>query len=177
MGASLPGGSKRASMQRKHPSSHSTKRQRFKVTASAGKVMLTVFCDSQGVLLTNFRNYCENVNSASYCEVVLKLRDVIRRKPPCQLARGVLLHHDNARPNTTQATQERIQELQWGFLEHPPYSPDLGPSDFLLFGLLKTHLGGKRFTDDEDVETEVWEWLRQRSKTSMLRGSKPWEVC
>jgi hypothetical protein len=55
----------------------------------------------------------------------LKLQDAIRRKRPGQLERGVLLHHDNARLQTDRATQERIQELQWEFLEHLPYSPDL----------------------------------------------------
>jgi histone-lysine N-methyltransferase SETMAR len=55
-------------------------------------------------------------------------------------------------------------ELQWELLEHPPYSSDLAPSDFHLFGLLKNHLGGKRFIDDEEVETEVQKWLRQQSK-------------
>jgi hypothetical protein len=54
----------------------------FKVTSmpSAGKVTLTVFFDSQGVSLSHFQKSGENVNSASYCEVLLKLRDVIRRK-------------------------------------------------------------------------------------------------
>jgi histone-lysine N-methyltransferase SETMAR len=61
---------------------------------------------------------------------------------------GVLLHHDNARPHTAQATQQRIQELQWELLEHLPYSMYLTPSDFHLFGLLKSHLGGRHFTDD-----------------------------
>jgi hypothetical protein len=28
--------------------------------------------------------------------------------------------------------QERIQELQWELLEHPPYSPDLGQYDLHL---------------------------------------------
>jgi histone-lysine N-methyltransferase SETMAR len=77
------------------------------------------------------------VNSASYCEVLLKLRDVIRRKRPGQQARGVLLHHDNARPHRARATQERMQELQWELLEHPPCKQDLAPSDFHLFGPLK----------------------------------------
>jgi hypothetical protein len=58
----------------------------------------------------------------------------------------------------------RIQELQWEVLEYPPNSPDLALSDFRLFGLLKGHLGGKRFADDEELETEVWKWLRQQSK-------------
>jgi histone-lysine N-methyltransferase SETMAR len=110
------------------------------------------------------------VNSASYCEVLLKLRDAVRGKHPDQLARGVLLHHDNARPHTARATQKRIQELQWELLEHPPYSPDLAPSDFHLFGLLKHHLGGKCFADDEEVEMEVRKWLRQQSKDFYAAG-------
>jgi hypothetical protein len=40
----------------------------------------------------------------------------------------------------------------------------LVPSDFHLFGQLKYHLGGKRFADEEEVETEVQKWLRQQSK-------------
>jgi histone-lysine N-methyltransferase SETMAR len=141
-------------MQLKHPSSPSTKK--FKITSmpSAGRVMLTVIWDSQGVLIAHFQKRGENVNSASYCEVLLKLQDAIHRKHPGQLARGVLLHHDNARPHTAQATQKRLQERQWELLKHPSYSPDLAPRDFHLFGPLKIHLGGKRFANDE-VETEV----------------------
>jgi hypothetical protein len=94
--------SERASMQWKHPSSPSTKK--FQVTSmpSAGNVMLTVFLDSQGVLLAHIQKCGENVNSASYeyCEVLLKIHDVICRKRPDQLARGILLHHDNARTHT-----------------------------------------------------------------------------
>jgi hypothetical protein len=119
------------------------------------KVMLTVFWDCQGVLLAHFQKHGDNVNSASYCEVLLKLRDSIRKKRPGHLARGVLLHHDNARLHTAQPIEERIQEPQCKFLQHPPCSPDLGPSDFRLFGSPKKHLGYKGFTDGDEVETEV----------------------
>jgi hypothetical protein len=95
--------SKRASMQWKHPSSPSTKK--FKVTPSTGKLILTVFSDSQGVLLAHFQRRGENVNSASYCEVLLKFHpEAIHRRRPGQLAKGVLLFHDNAIPHTVQAT-------------------------------------------------------------------------
>jgi hypothetical protein len=79
------------------------------------------------------------MNSASHCEVLLELRDATRRKLPGQLARGVLLHHDNARLHTARATQERTEELlvQWEILEHPSYSPHLAPRDVHLFGPLK----------------------------------------
>jgi hypothetical protein len=59
-----------------------------------------MFWDSQGVLLAHFQKRGENMNSAMYCEVLLKLRYAVRRKLPGQLARGVLLYHDNARPHT-----------------------------------------------------------------------------
>jgi hypothetical protein len=123
--------------------------QKFKVTPSAGKAIHIVFWDSQGVLLAHFQKRGKNVSFASYCKVLLKLRDAISRKRPGQLARGVLLHHANARPHTARATQERIQELQWELLEHPPYSLDSVPSDFHLFGPQKKKpFGGKRFSDD-----------------------------
>jgi hypothetical protein len=95
--------SKRVSMQWKHPISLST--EKLKVTPSAGKVMLTVFWDLQGVMLAHFQK------RASYSEVLLKLPDAIRRKRPGQLASGLLLHRDNARPHTAPTTQERIKEL------------------------------------------------------------------
>jgi hypothetical protein len=85
-------------VQWKHSSSPSSKT--LKVMPSAGNVMVAVFWDSQGVLLSHFQKHGENVNSDSYCEVLLKLWDAISRKRPGQLVRGVLLHHDNARPHT-----------------------------------------------------------------------------
>jgi hypothetical protein len=48
---------KRAAVQCKHPSSLSVKE--FKVTPSAGKVILTVFWDSWGVLLAHFQKRVE----------------------------------------------------------------------------------------------------------------------
>jgi hypothetical protein len=160
IGASLPTESKHASMQWKHSSSPSRSTKKFKVMQSAGKVMLTLFWDSQGVMLAHFQNRDANVNSASYCGVLLKLRDAIRRKRPGQLPRGVLLHHDNARPHTAP-----FKKYSGNFL-----SPGLAPGDFHLSGPLKDHLGGKRFADDEEVETELQKWLRQQSKHFCAAG-------
>jgi histone-lysine N-methyltransferase SETMAR len=167
MGASLPTRNKArfSAME----TSQFTFNKKFKVMPSTGKVTLTVLWDSQGVLLVHFQKRSENVNSASYCEVLSKLQDAIHRKRPGPLARGVLLHHDNARPDTATATHETIQELQRELLEHPPYSPDFVPSDSNPFGPLKSHLGGKRFAD-EVVETEVQKWLRQQSNDFYTAG-------
>jgi len=42
----------------------------------------------------------------------------------------------------------------WDILDHPPYSPDLVTGDFHLFLHLNKHLAGKKFDDDDVVQTE-----------------------
>ena len=44
-------------------------------------------------------------------------------------------------------------------MDHPPYSPDLTPSDFHLFLHLKKFLGGKWFDDNDDLKVAVQKWL------------------
>jgi histone-lysine N-methyltransferase SETMAR len=44
-------------------------------------------------------------------------------------------------------------------LDHPPYNPDLAPSDFHLFLHLKKHLAGKKF-DDNEMQEEVMTWFK-----------------
>jgi hypothetical protein len=36
--------------------------------------------------------------------------------------------------------------------------------------LPKSHHGGRDFADDEEVETEVWKWLRQQTKDIYTTG-------
>jgi transposase len=41
---------------------------------------------------------------------------------------------------------EKIEQLGFILVPQPPYSPDLIPCDFFLFGYLKQHLEGRHFT-------------------------------
>jgi histone-lysine N-methyltransferase SETMAR len=43
----------------------------------------------------------------------------------------------------------------WEQFNHPPYSPDLAPSDFHLFLYLKSFLAGRQFHDDSEVKEAV----------------------
>ena len=53
-----------------------------------------------------------------------------------------MLLHDNARPHTAAHTVETLQKLKFGVLAHPPYSPDLAPSDYHLFSPFTEALRG-----------------------------------
>ncbi|UYV60815.1 CREBRF [Cordylochernes scorpioides] len=98
----------------------------------------------------------QRMNSDLYCDILVnKLKPGIRNKRRGKLSKGVLFLHDNARPHTSCKTVSTIIKLGFEVLEHPAYSPDLAPSDYFLFGLLKKELKGKRFDSDEDVQKVV----------------------
>ena len=86
------------------------------------------------------------VNADYYCALLSdRLQPAVRRKRPGLLKKGVILQHDNAPPHRARQTVEKIEEMSWELLQHPPYSQDLVPSDFHLFGPLKESLGGIKF--------------------------------
>jgi histone-lysine N-methyltransferase SETMAR len=79
---------------------------------------------------------------------------------------GVLLLHDNACPHSAAHTKETLQELKSEALNHPPYSPDLAPSDFHLFGSFKDALRCHQFADDDDeVKEAMHDCIRTQPKT------------
>ena len=45
-------------------------------------------------------------------------------------------------------------------ISHPPYLPDLAPSDFHLFGPLKENLREQCFFSDEVIKTAVKKWFK-----------------
>jgi histone-lysine N-methyltransferase SETMAR len=155
--------SKRQSMEWRHTTSPG--KQKFKVTISARKIMCTVFWDRHGVILVEFMPKGTTINAASYCATLTNLRHAIQNKRRGLLTRGVLLLHDNARPHTAAQTQDLITSFGWEQLDHPPYSPDLAPSDFHLFTHLKRFLGGQRFDDDDSVKEAVKQWFNAQAES------------
>ena len=103
------------------------------------------------------------INADAYC-ATLRLRKAIQNRRRGKLSRGFVLIRDNARPHTARQTETLLHdEFHWDTFDHPPYSPDLAPSDFYLFLKMTEHLAGKRFTDDEDLQHAVVDWLNSQA--------------
>ncbi|GBM56995.1 hypothetical protein AVEN_146028-1 [Araneus ventricosus] len=62
------------------------------------------------------------------------------------LPSGVVLLHYNAWTHTTTHILNKLTKLGWTVLEHQPYSPDLSPCDFHIFGSLRKALKSHCFT-------------------------------
>ena len=123
---------KRQSMEWHHP--QSPRKRKFKTTPSAGKIMITVFWDTDGVILVEVKARGETINSDAYIKTPQKLKKCHRRVRPSRNPGNMLIQHDNVRSYTSLQTQEAIAKFGWTVLPHPPYSPDLAPSDFIFLG-------------------------------------------
>ena len=71
--------------------------------------------------------------------------------------------HDNAPAHRPLATHKKLAYLGFQCLHHPPYSPDLAPSDYHLFPGLKKQLKGRSFSSDAEVIAAAETWLDGQS--------------
>jgi len=65
------------------------------------------------------------------------------------------IHLDNARAHYAKSAKLWLQDHNITILQHPPYSPDLAPCDFWLFGFLKGQLQGRCFGTQESLQEAI----------------------
>jgi len=134
------------------------KPKKFKETLEQ-KMMATEFWDRKGLLLTEFMAPGTTITSEVHCEMLNKLWRSIQIKQRRMLTKGIVLLHDSARPHTAVGTNALIKLFKWEISDHPPYSPDLPPSDYHLFTKMKFWLATHRFHNNEELMDGVNNWL------------------
>lgn len=129
--------------------------KKFKVSESAGKLMATIFWDCQGILMIDYKDKGVNITGEYYAALLERLREAIKEKRRGKLTKGVLLLHDNAPVHKSRIATAALDRCGFEQLEHPPYSPDLAPSDYYLFPNLKKELRGRKFHTDDEVKEAI----------------------
>lgn len=153
--------SKRESMEWRRPDEERPKKA--KVQQSRRKIMSTIFWDNEGILLIDFKTEGTTVNGTYYADLLRKLRVAIKEKRRGKLSKGVLLLHDNAPVHTAAIAKAAVLECGFEEISHPPYSPDMAPSDYYLFPKLKKDLRGRRFDDECELKNAVLEHFQGKS--------------
>ena len=87
-------------------------------------------------LLSQLMRYTKNCNAAA---------------STCQ-RKGPILLHNNAWPHLPQPTLQKLNALGYKVLLHPPYAPDLSPSDYHFFKHLNNILQGQCFYNQQEAE-------------------------
>jgi hypothetical protein len=75
---------------------------------------------------------------------------------------SAVLLYDNGHPHTAARTQVLLECFNWELFDHPTYSPDLTPSDY-LFTYMENLLGSQRFDNNEDLIEGVKTWLSSQA--------------
>jgi hypothetical protein len=92
--------------------------------------MTTVFWVHKVELLVAFIDRGDTVTAERHFRTPQRLWHAICRKTLRLLLQGVTTLHDNARPHAANQTWVWIWRYCWEVMDHPPYSPDLIPSNF-----------------------------------------------
>lgn len=146
------------------------------------KVMVTVWWSSAGIIHYNFLNQGDAITADKYCSEIQIMHDKLRQKQPSLVNRkGPILLHDNARPHVAQQTLQKLNELQYEILPHPPYSPDISPTDFHLFKHLDHFMTNKTFKDKAAVENAFKEFIDSKNVSFYCNGINNlllrWQKC
>jgi len=90
----------------------------------------------------------------------VQLKDILKEKRRGKITKGISFLHDNAPAHRALATHKKLAYLGFQRLDHPPYSPDLAPSDYHLFsGLKQKQLKSRHFSSDAEVIVAMETWL------------------
>ena len=83
------------------------------------------------------------------------------------------MHPHTYKSRTLRAT---IRKCDFVEVKHPPYSPDLAPSDYFLFRNVKNFLHGGRFPDDNAVKEAVTGYFDTQDVSFFSEGIRSLET-
>lgn len=126
--------------------------------------MLCVFWNRHGVIHWELLDRNQSVDRHRYARQLETVSEKLNS------AERVPLLHDNAPPHRARSTAQRADELGFDVLEHPPYSPDLSPTDYHLFRSLSNYLRNKSFGSKADLAESIENFFSLKSPDFYRRG-------
>ncbi|KAG5311876.1 MOS1T transposase, partial [Pseudoatta argentina] len=117
-------------------------------------------------------NLLSTITGDRYRLQLMRLSRALKEKRPLYAQRHdkVILSHDNARPHVAKPVKTYLETLKWEVLPHPPYSPDIAPSDFHLFRSMAHGLADRRFHSYEEAQKWIDSWIASKDMSFFRRG-------
>jgi hypothetical protein len=143
-------------------------------TIASTKIMLTVLCNPHGFHVAIMLPPGEPFNApwfryqnlVPFVQSLFHLAGIQSKK--------WMVHVDNAPPYASRMTRSFLTHNPLKRLPHPPYSPDISPSDFYLFGQVKGTLIGQEIPDEINLLDAVTEFSNEISTHQSQRVFRSW---
>ena len=146
------------------------------------KIMVTVWWSAARLIHCNFLNPGETITSEKYAQQIDEMHGKLQRLQPALVNRkGPVLPHDNAWLHVTQPVIQKLNKLGYKVLPHPPYSPDLLPTNYHFFKHLTSFLQGKCFHNQQEAKNVFQEFIESQSMDFYATGINNlishWQKC
>ncbi|UYV74144.1 hypothetical protein LAZ67_11002237 [Cordylochernes scorpioides] len=147
------------------------------------KAMLCVWWDQTGVVYFKLLKPGETVNTSRYEQQMHSLIEALNEKRPelREKHNKLILQHDNAPAHNATVVKNTIKDLGWELLPHPPYSPDLAPSDYHLFTSLGHALKNQEFSNSDILRKWLVDWFDSKGIEFFRQGIRKlperWSEC
>ena len=89
---------------------------------------------------------------------------------------AILLHQDNAPVHTSRVVIDTVRGCGYELYPHPPYSPDLAPSDFHFFPKLTKYFQVQKFKDGDELTAAAEDWLADQDVEFHRSGINDWQT-
>jgi [histone H3]-lysine36 N-dimethyltransferase SETMAR len=129
--------------------------------------LASVLRDARGIIFIDYLEKDQSIHSEYNISLLERLNDKFKKKRPHLKKKKVLFH---APFHKSIKTTAKLHELGYELFSHPPYSPDLAPSDFFEFADLKRILAGMKFTTNEEAIAETEAYFEAISKSYYKNG-------
>jgi histone-lysine N-methyltransferase SETMAR len=137
--------------------------------------MLTVFWPPLGFSIVQILPKGHHLKAEYSCNHILHEIDQIYPATTDQDARRkIVFHFDKATPHTATVSLAFLDSHRMRRTLQPPFSPDLAPSDFYLFGKLKTTLMGSVFENEQELLDGIIKILDQITRDELESAFEKW---
>ena len=105
----------------------------------------------------------ETITGYRYRTQLMRLSRALKEKRPQYQKRHdkVILQHGSARPHVARPVKTYLETSKWEVLPHPPYSPDVAPSDHYLFRSMAHGLAHQHFRSYKEVKKWINSFCRK----------------
>ena len=128
------------------------------------RLMLCVWWDWKGVLCYKVLLKNQMINSIQYCSQLDQPNALDEKRLELVNRKCIIFHLDNTRQRVSLMTRQKLLQLGWEALIHPPYSPDIAPVDFHLYWSLQNCLNRKYFNSLKDCKRHLEQFCAQKDK-------------
>jgi histone-lysine N-methyltransferase SETMAR len=139
------------------------------------KVIVLVIWGLDGPALVEIVPPNVRVSAKYLCEFAIpSIEANVKTHRPKQGLKRIIFHWDHVASHRAKVTIAKISELGMNQMPHPPYSPDIAPSGFFLFGHLKHKLQGCSYESADELFTVITDLMENLEKSLLHRVFSEW---